>query len=102
MNGQHSALATRTRSQNARKAQAVSMANRLKRIADRIEDLEFMARHGAGLEEAASRAGFTSARAVTRFLHRHHRHDLYARLQEPAPARLRVAVRHGRVRRAAA
>lgn len=84
------------------KAQAVSTANRLKRIADRIEDLEFMARHGAGLEEAASRTGFTSARALTRFLHRHHRHDLYARLQEPSSAKLRVAVRHGRVRRAAA
>lgn len=91
-----------TRAPRTAKAQAVSTANRLKRIADRIEDLEFMAMHGAGLDEAASRAGFTSAQALTRFLHRHHLHDLNTRLQEPSSAKLRVAVRHGRVRRAAA
>lgn len=101
MNGPHSPLATRARSQNVRRAQAVSLANRLARVAARLEDLEFLAAAGAELQEAAHRAGFPSVHAMARFLYRQDRHDLYAALRRQTPGHVRSGTDHHRTDRRA-
>lgn len=57
-------------------------------VADaRVEDLEWMDAHGESLSGAARRLGLTTA-SLERYLHRHRRHDLVARLRARDTERL--------------
>lgn len=56
-------------------------------VAARVEDVEWMDAHGECLSGAARRLGLTSS-SLERYLHRHRRHDLVARLRAREPERL--------------
>lgn len=68
------------------------------RAAALIEDLTFLAGHGVGATEAAARTGFTSAKALDKYLRRHQQPTLTNQLfhQDPLPTGHRQATRFRR------
>lgn len=61
-----------------------------------IEDLQFLADHGAGATEAAHRTGYASAKSLDKFLRRHDQVPLVNQLtrQEPLPIGHHGPTRH--------
>ncbi len=56
-----------------------------KPVADVMEDLEFLDQTGVGARDAAERAGFPSAEALERWLHRHNEYPLWLRMKARDP-----------------
>lgn len=78
------------------KTQQQALAAVAARAAAVLEDLQFMADHGVGATEAATRTGYRSAKSLDRFIRRHGRHDLARRLarQDPIDLGGRGPTRH--------